>query len=101
MDEHGDTLKRAGAALDSDRAMRIQELKHRVQCATYVVDPPVVALAMIRHSVSQRRWWNPRTSLRTPPARSTTSAGPCSTVPTQVSATPQSGASGATQTHSS
>ena len=78
-------LKRTAAALDSHHGMRTQELKLRVQRADYVIDPAAVAEAMIRHAVSHRRWWNPRTVCRTPPALSTTSGGPSLTVPIQVS----------------
>jgi hypothetical protein len=82
----------------------MQELKLRVQRADYVVDPEVVAAAIIRHAISQRRCWKPRTVLRTPPALSTTSAGPSQTVPIQVSGAADSVAgrsAGATHTHNS
>ncbi len=77
-------LKQCDAAFDSDRAMRLQELKARIQRSDYVIDPAAVAAAMLRHAVSQRRWWNPRTSFLTPPALSTTSGGPSATWPIQV-----------------
>jgi hypothetical protein len=97
-------LKQSARALDSGRGMRTQELKLRVQRADYVVDPAVVAAAMIRHAISHRRCWNPRTVCRTPPALSTTSAGPSPTVPIQVSGAADSVAdwsAGATHTHNS
>ena len=62
-------LKREAAALDSCRAMRTQELKLRIQRADYVVDPVAVAEAMLRHALSQRRWWNPVAACATPPAQ--------------------------------
>ena len=40
----------------------------RVQRADYVVDPAAVADAMMRHAVSQRRWWNPRSVAAATPA---------------------------------
>jgi hypothetical protein len=97
-------LKKTGAALDSDRGMRTQELKLRVQRADYVVDPALVAAAIIRHAISHRRCWKPRTVRRTPPALSTTSGGPSPTVPTQVSGAADSAAersAGPTHTHNS
>jgi hypothetical protein len=98
------TLKQTRPALDSDRGMQTQELKLRVQRADYVVDPQVVAAAIIRHAISHRRCWKPRTVLGTPPAHSTTSAGPSPTVPIQVSGVADSVAAqsaGATHTHNS
>ena len=97
-------LKRSDPAFDTERAMRMQELKLRVQHADYVIDPPTVATAMIRHAVSQRRWWNPRTSRLTPAALSATSGGPAATSPIHVSGAADSAAArslGATQTHNS
>ena len=97
-------LKRIDRAFDTERAMRMQELKLRVQRADYVIDPPLVAAAMIRHALSQRRWWNPRTSRLVPAARNTTSGGPSATSPIQVSGAADSAAArslGATQTHNS
>lgn len=85
-------LKATGPAFDSERAMRLQELKVRVQRADYVVDPAAVAAAMIRHAVSQRRWWNPRTFCGTPAAFSTAAGGPSATVPIQVSGAADSAA---------
>jgi len=104
VDRGASALKRGDDAFDTDRAMRIRQLKLQVQRADYVVDPPMVAAAMIRHAVSQRRWWNPRTSRATPAASSTTSGGPSATSPIHVSATADSAAArsrGATQTHNS
>ena len=101
MDERHSALKATAHALDSDRAMHTQELKLRIQRADYDIDPAMVALAMMRHAVSQRRWWNPCTSLRTPPARSTTSGGPSSTVPIQVNGAPRTGVARCAQTHNS
>ncbi len=103
-DSSGGALKRGAPALDRDRAMRIGELKLQVQRSDYVIDAPAVATAMMRHAVSQRRWWNPCTSRATPAALSTTSGGPAATSPIQVSAAADSAAArspGATQTHSS
>lgn len=97
-------LKRGDDAFDTERAMRIRQLKLQVQRADYVIDPPMVATAMIRHAVSQRRWWNPRTSRATPPASSTTSGGPSATSPIHVSGAANSAAArsrAATQTHNS
>jgi hypothetical protein len=90
--------------LDSCRAMRTQELKLRIQRAVYVVDPVVVAEAMMRHAVSQRRWWNPVAVCALPSAISSTSGAPAATDPTHVNGAAASAASrspGATQTHSS
>gem|GEM_PF-5355428 len=101
MDLLGDALKAQPAALDRDRVMRLHELKASVQRSDYVVDPPVVARAMLRHAVSQRRWWNPRTCLGSPPARKATPGGPSATVPTQLNGASDAGASLARQTHSS
>src|SRR5688500_14683688 len=77
-------LKRDPSMLDSCRAMRTQELKLRIQRADYVVDPIVVAEAMLRHAVSHRRWWNPVAVRATPPADSRTSGSPAFTDPTHV-----------------
>ena len=96
-------LKPAAVALDSAVAMRIHDLRLRVERAEYPIDPHAVANAMLRHAISQRRWWNPDARCSTPPADSTTPA-PAATDPTHVSATARSAASrsaGATQTHSS
>ncbi|MEA2156111.1 MAG: hypothetical protein QOE11_2251 [Solirubrobacteraceae bacterium] len=101
VDDEAPTLKKKGTALDSDRAMQVQEIKRRVQRSDYVVDPPTVAAAMLRHAVSQRRWWNPRKVCGAPPALMTTCGGPSSTVPIQVSGTAASTASRPAQTHSS
>jgi hypothetical protein len=93
-------LKQTARALDSGRGMRTQELKLRVQRADYVVDPAVVAAAIIRHAISHRRCWNPRTVCGTPAALSTTSGGPSPTVPIQVSGAADSAAErSATPTH--
>ena len=97
-------LKQTARMLDSGRGMRTQELKLRVQRADYVVDPAVVAAAMIRHAISHRRCWNPRTVRTTPAALSTTSAGPSRTAPIQVSGAAASAAersARATHTHNS
>jgi hypothetical protein len=64
--------------------MRLHELKTRVQRAEYHVDPATVAAALIRHAISHRRWWNPHTSILTPLALNTASAGPARTLPIQV-----------------
>jgi hypothetical protein len=103
-DAAGSALKRETRALDSRRAMRTQELKRRVELAEYVVDPGAVADAMLRHAVSQRRWWNPLAVRSTPASDSATPGSPETTAPTHVSDAASSAAArsaGATQTHSS
>jgi hypothetical protein len=85
-------LKQTARVLDSGGGMRTQELKLRVQRADYVVDPAVVAVAMLRHAISHRRCWNPRTACAAPAALSTTSAGPSRTAPIQVSGAADSAA---------
>jgi hypothetical protein len=97
-------LKREAATLDSGHAMRTQELKRRVERAEYVVDPEAVADAMLRHALSQRRWWNPLADRSMPASDSTTPGSPERTAPTQVSGAAASAAArsaGATQTHNS
>jgi hypothetical protein len=97
-------LKQTVRPLDSGPGMRTQELKLRVQRADYIIDPAIVAAAVIRHAISHRRCWNPRTVCATPAALSTTSAGPSETAPIQVSAAADSAAersARATHTHSS
>ena len=101
MDAERLALKGIGSALDSQRAMRLLELKARVQRAEYEVDPPTVALALLRHAVSQRRWWNPRMFRAMPPAFSATAGGPAMTLPIHVSGTTGSPPSRGRQTHSS
>ena len=104
MDASSSMLKSTAAALDGHRVTRTEKLKLRVQRAEYAIDPGTVAEAMIRHAVSHRRWWNPPTTRRAPPALSTTSAGPSATVPIQVSVAADSVAERSprpTQTHSS
>ncbi|MEY2440977.1 MAG: hypothetical protein QOJ46_403 [bacterium] len=103
-DRAGAPLKRDPAALDSCSAMRTHELRLRIQRADYVVDPAAVAVAMLRHALSQRRWWNPVVVCRMPPAVMTTSGGPATTDPTHVNSAASSAAarsSEPTQTHSS
>ena len=78
-------LKDGGAALDTSAGMRLQDLKLRVQRADYAVDPALVAAAMLRHAVSQRRCWKPRAVRATPSDSSTTSGGPSLTLPIHVS----------------
>ena len=78
-------LKDDGDPLDTAAGMRLQELKLRVARADYVVDPALVAAAMLRHAVSQRRCWNPRAVRATPPDSNTTSGAPSRTLPIQVS----------------
>ena len=97
-------LKREDVALDSCRAMRIHELRLRVQRADYAVDPAIVAEAMFRHALSHRRCWNPIAACGRPAASKTTSAWPATTVPIHVSGAAASAAarsSEATQTQSS
>ena len=98
------SLKPIGPTLDSSIGMRTQELRLRVQRAEYAVEPAVVAEAMLRHAVSHRRWWNPRTVCAAPPADSTTSGGPSTVSPIHVNEAADSVSarmSGAAQTHSS
>ena len=78
-------LKDNGVSLDTAAGMRLQELKLRVARADYVVDPALVAAAMLRHAVSQRRCWKPRVVCATPADSSTTSGAPSRTLPIQVS----------------
>lgn len=87
-----DPLKHDAAALDTCRGMRMQELKLRIQRADYVVDPALVAEAMLRRAVSYKRCWNPRTDWATPADFSATSGGPSATLPIQVSGTAESAA---------
>jgi hypothetical protein len=101
VDEQPPALKCTAPAFDSDRAMHMHDLKARIQRADYVIDPAMVAVAMIRHAISQRRWWNPCASWRTAPALSTTSGGPSPTVPIQVSGAPGTSIARSTQTHNS
>jgi hypothetical protein len=70
--------------LDISRGMRMQEIKLRVQRADYVVEPALVAEAMLRRAVSHRRCWKPRAAWATPADRSTTAGGPSWTLPIQV-----------------
>ena len=85
-------LKVGGTAFDIAAGMRLQELKLRVQRADYTVDPALVAAAMLRHALSQRRCWNPRAVCATPADSSTTSGGPSRTSPIQVSGAADSAA---------
>jgi len=78
-------LKDGGDPLDTAAGMRLQELKLRVARADYVVDPAIVAAAMLRHAISQRRCWKPRVVCATPSDSSTTSGAPSRTLPIQVS----------------
>jgi hypothetical protein len=97
-------LKGGDGALDSCRAMRTQELRVRIQCADYVVDPVLVAEAMFRHALSHRRWWNPIAVCALPAASMIASGWPATTDPIQVKGAASSAAarsSGSTQTQSS
>ena len=78
-------LKDDGDPLDTAAGMRLQELKLRVARADYVVDPALVAAAMLRRAVSQRRCWKPRAVRGVPADISTTSGAPARTRPIQVS----------------
>lgn len=78
-------LKRCEDPLDTSRGMRMQDLKLRVERADYVVDPVLVAEAMLRHAVSQRRCWKPRACWTTPADSSCTPGGPSRTTPIHVS----------------
>ena len=87
-------LNRFPAPLDSCREMRTKELKLRVQRANYVIDPAIVAKAMLRHAVSHRRCWKPRVAWAMPADSSVTSGGPSRTLPIQVSGAADSAGSG-------
>ena len=80
----GELLKRRGAALDTCRDMRTQDLKWRLEREDYVVDLALVAEAMLRHAVSYKRCWNPRTDRAMPADVNATFAGPSATVPIHV-----------------
>ena len=67
--------------------MRTHELKLRIERADYDVDPFILAEAMLRHAISQRRWWNPVADRATPAADSTTSGEPALTSPIHVNRT--------------
>jgi hypothetical protein len=56
--------------------MRTHELKLRIQRADYVVDPAIVAMAILRHAVSYRRCWNPVAAFSIPAASRTTPGRP-------------------------
>ncbi len=88
----GDELKRDGDAFDIPRRMRMQEIKRRVERADYVVDPGLVAEAMLRHALSHRRCWKPSTDWTTPADSSSTPAGPSPTAPIQVNGAADSAA---------
>lgn len=97
-------LKRERDTFDTSRGMRMQEIKLRVQRADYVVDPVLVAEAMLRHAVSQRRCWKPRAAWATPSDSNRTAGGPSATTPIQVSDAADPAAqrsSGATHTSNS
>lgn len=83
-------LKSVPDVLDRQRVMRVQQLKLRVQEADYVVDPAVVAEAILRHSISHMRCWYPRAVRSTAPAQSLTAGDPAITAPIQVTATDDS-----------
>lgn len=103
-DAMGFELKRSGDPLDTSSGMRMQEIKLRVQRADYVVDPVLVAEAMLRHAVSHRRCWKPRATWATPSNCSWTAGGPSATTPIQVSDAADSAAwrsPGATHTSNS
>jgi hypothetical protein len=84
VDRECQALKPMTNSFDSDRDMRLHELKARIQRSDYDVDPGTVAAALLRHAVSYRRWWNPRTSMLLPPALNTASGGPACTLPMHV-----------------
>jgi hypothetical protein len=85
-------LKREGDPLDISSGMRMQDLKSRVQRADYTVDTTLVAEAMLRHAVTYRRCWNPRTAWATPADSNLTSGGPSRTVPIQLNGAADSAA---------
>ena len=103
-DGAGTPLKREPAALDSRGDMHIQELKVRIQRADYVVDPVLVATAMLRHAISYRRCWNPAAVCGAPADSRMISGGPAVTDPIHVTGAASSAAARAsqpTQKHSS
>ena len=103
-DRAGPALKRERDALDSASVIRTQELKLRIEQSEYTIDPNAVAAAMLRHAVSQRRWWNPTASRATPSSVSATPGAPSATDPIHVSGAASSAAwrsPGATHTQSS
>lgn len=81
-------LKSADREPDDLLAMRMQEIKRRIQRSEYVVDPRMVAEAMLRHAISYRRWWNPRKACATPAEVRFTVGEPAETRPTQVTPAP-------------
>ncbi len=85
-------LKLMTDRLDTSRGMRMQELKQRVQREDYVVDPVLVAEAMLRRAVTHRRCWKPRTACALPPDSNTTSGGSSFTAPIHVSGAADSAA---------
>lgn len=85
-------------------SMRTTELRRRIECADYTVEPMIVAEAMLRHALSYRRWWNPIVLCRIPAADIATPGVPSVTNPIHVSDAAASAAlrsPGATQMHSS
>ncbi|CAN5125479.1 hypothetical protein BH20ACT16_BH20ACT16_12770 [soil metagenome] len=85
-------LKRDGDTPDISRAMRMQEIKLRVQRADYTVDTALVAEAMLRHALSHRRCWKPRAAWAMPADSNVTFGGPSRTLPIQVSGAADSAA---------
>jgi hypothetical protein len=85
-------LKPRGGSLDTSRGMLMHELKRRVQRADYIVYPALVAEAMLRHAISHRRCWNPRSSWATPADSNVTWGGPSRTVPIHVTGAADSAA---------
>ena len=97
-------LKPGDGTFDTAAGMRLQDLKLRVERADYTVDPALVAAAMLRHAVSQRRCWKPAVVCAAPADSSTTSGGPPRTSPIHVSGAADSAAAwlrGETHTSSS
>lgn len=78
------SLKRRSEPLDTFCEMHMDEIKLRIQRADYVVDPALVAEAMLRRALSHRRCWKPRAAWETPPDSSLTAGDPSRTTPIQV-----------------
>ena len=92
MQAQDDSLKPRGGGPDTCRGMRTHEIKLRLERADYVVDPALVAEAMLRHAVSYKRCWNPRTDWATPADVNSTFTGPSTTVPIHVTGAADSAA---------
>ena len=85
-------LKAATAALDIRCVMRMQDLKLCVERSDYIVDPALVAAALLRKNVSYRRCWKPRVAWTAPSQSSSTPARPSWTAPIHASGAADSAA---------